>query len=314
MTVTSPGGLSGTVLVVLVAATLVLAGCGGGGKSPTLTNAELERLRSDPRVVRLEGILERSDTLLVPSLYAVYSLSVQGATLSDHVDLEFFCDGVRCVAEDGTAITVQDLIDPATDIDLEYVNLETRDGFDTVVTRSRFGADSLPGFTITASPTLETYGFWGEYGFASVEVGGGPWSGRIEGDRFSGDISITSAYAVGDVSGTNPVGIGSATWRGIAEAASTRTFKLRQGTATITIPELSQPKVSVQIDVSGYAIGAPAWANMLLRDGRFVSGTVGRNYLEGNFHGPAHEETYGVFDTGTYIGAFGAKRATGSAQ
>ena len=29
---------------------------------------------------------------------------------------------------------------------------------------------------------------------------------------------------------------------------------------------------------------------------------------EGNFYGPAHSEAYGVFDTGDYTGAFGAKR------
>ena len=39
-----------------------------------------------------------------------------------------------------------------------------------------------------------------------------------------------------------------------------------------------------------------------------IVGSAGRDYPEGNFHGQDHEETYGVFDTGAYIGAFGAKR------
>ena len=314
MTAASPGHLSATVFALLVAATLTLAGCGGGSKSPTLTDAELDRLRSDPRVVRLEGILERSNTLLVPSHHLRYTLSSQGNTVSDSLVLDWSCSGVRCIAEDGTVLTVQDLIDPAIDVSLEAVNLGSRGGFDTVIAKGRFNADSIPDITITASPSLDSYGFWGEYGFASVEVGDGPWSGRVEGNRFHGDISIATSYAVGDVTGTNPTGIGSARWRGIAEAASTRTFQLRQGTATITIQELSRPGVSVEIDVTGYAIGAPAWADMPLYNGRFVSGTIGKNYLEGNFHGPAHEETYGVFDTGAYVGAFGAKRETGSAQ
>ena len=30
--------------------------------------------------------------------------------------------------------------------------------------------------------------------------------------------------------------------------------------------------------------------------------------MAGNFHGSAHEEAYGVFDTGAYVGAFGAMR------
>jgi len=71
---------------------------------------------------------------------------------------------------------------------------------------------------------------------------------------------------------------------------------------------LSRPRVSVGIAVPGHAIDAPAWADMPLAGGRFAAGTAGTDYLEGNFHGPQHGETYGVFDTGAYIGVFGAKR------
>ena len=47
---------------------------------------------------------------------------------------------------------------------------------------------------------------------------------------------------------------------------------------------------------------------MPLANGRFSTGTQGRNYLEGHFGGPGHEEAWGVFDTTGYLGAFGAKR------
>ena len=39
------------------------------------------------------------------------------------------------------------------------------------------------------------------------------------------------------------------TWQGIAEAASTGTFERLQGTATVTIADLSLPRVGVAIDV-----------------------------------------------------------------
>ena len=117
------------------------------------------------------------------------------------------------------------------------------------------------------------------------------------------------AYAVGAASGTNPGGTGSATWSGVAEAASTRTFERRQGSATVTIADLSRPRVGVEIDVPGFAIGSPAWADMQLADGGFATGSAGADRLEGNFHGPDHDEAYGVFDTGAHVGAFGAKRA-----
>ena len=80
------------------------------------------------------------------------------------------------------------------------------------------------------------------------------------------------------------------------------------GTATLTIADLSRPRVDVAIEVPGHTIGAPGWADMALGNGAFSSGTAGTDYLSGNFHGPAHEEAWGVFDTADYIGAFGAKR------
>ena len=243
------------------------------------------------------------------SLHLRYSLSAQGETVSDRLVQNMSCAGARCVAEDATEITVQDLIDPSVDIGLTEVNLGSRGGFDTVTARGGFeDSNSIESVTVTAAPTANSYGFWGEYGFAAVQIANGPLSGQIQGISFSGDFGSAAAYAVGDATGTNPTGMGSATWRGIAEAASTRTFERRQGTATVTIADLSQPRVGVEIDVSGYEIGAPAWADMPLAGGRFASGTVGSNYLEGNFHGPGHDETYGVFDTGPYVGVFGAKR------
>ncbi len=61
--------------------------------------------------------------------------------------------------------------------------------------------------------------------------------------------------------------------------------------------------------ISGQDIGSPARADMPLVAGGFTSGDVDTSdYLAGNFHGPDHEETYGVFDTGNYVGAFGARR------
>ena len=294
---------------VVTAVTLTLTACGGGGGSPRLSDAEIDELMSDPRVMRLERIVEQSDTLLIPSYYLRYTVSAQGDTVSDHLSQSVSCTEDRCVAEDGTVITIQDLIDPSVDIELVDANLGSRGGFDTATIKSRFDvSESIPGATVTVTPTATSYGLWGDYGLAAVDIGDGPLSGRYEGVPFQGDLSITTAYTVGDVTGTNPAGVGSATWRGVAEAASTRTFERRQGTVTLRILDLSQPRVSADVDVEGYAIGSPAWEDMPLYGGRFGTGTAGRDYLEGNFHGPDHSETYGVFDTGAYIGAFGAKR------
>ena len=296
-----------------IALTLILAACGGGG-SPTISDEERHRLLSDPRYVRLEGILERADTLLVPSFHLRYSLSAGGETIKERLIQDMYCAGLRCLAEDGTEISVYDLIDPEVDIDLTEISLGSRDGFDTVSARGSFEVtDSVSGVTVTSAPNVNSYGFWGEYGFATAEIGAGRLFGRVEGTSFGGDVGLAVAYSVGDATGTNPTGMGSASWTGIAEAVATLTLKRRQGTATITIPDLSRSyrsRVSVDITLSGNSISPPSWSNMRLSRGRFASGERRnrKEYLEGHFHGPNHEETYGVFDTGNYIGAFGAKR------
>ena len=151
-------------------------------------------------------------------------------------------------------------------------------------------------------------GFWGDYGMGVVSAFRGDLSGRYDGVSFSGAMAGATAMAFGEASGTNPTGIGSATWEGVAEAASLRSYTRQQGTASVSIADLSNPRVSVNIRLSGRSIGSAAWNGMALFRGEYGAGIVGRDFLRGKLHGPGHEETYGVFDTGTWVGAFGAKR------
>ena len=293
---------------------LSLSACGGGGggsSSSGISDDEFDRLRSDQRIVRLGNILERADTLLVPSVHIRYSHSVQGQTTGDSLAESFSCAGSRCVGNDGSVITVADLIDPTSDIGvtLTEVTLGSQGGFDTLAASASLDlSDAIAGVTVTSSPSAYSYGVWGQYGAANLEIADGPLSGRTQGVSFTGDISTASAYVVGDATGTNPAGTGSATWSGIAEAASTTTFQRRQGTATLTIADLSRPRVGVKIDVPGFAIGSPRWSDIPLTNGRFATGSAASDHLEGNFHGPNHSEAYGIFDTGAYVGAFGAKQ------
>ena len=64
-------------------------------------------------------------------------------------------------------------------------------------------------------------------------------------------------------------------------------FERHEGTATVTIADLSRPRVGVAIDVPGQSIGAPGWVDMPLDAGSFSTGSVGTDYLAGNLHGPA---------------------------
>ena len=84
---------------------------------------------------------------------------------------------------------------------------------------------------------------------------------------------------VGAAAATNPAGLGSATWRGVAEAASTGTFERRQGTATLTIADLGLPRIGIAIDVAGWDIGAQTWSDMSLANGSFTVGRAGSDYM-----------------------------------
>ena len=294
----------------IAAVTVILSACGGGGGSRPLTQGQIDEVRSDPRVVRAAGIVERANTLTIPSIHIRWDLSAAGQRVTDRLAVGSSCTGTRCVLENGEVFELTDLLDPSADIDLTQIDLSSRGGFDTVTIAGKFDTSSnIEGVTVTRGPSASAYGFWGEHGFAAVEITDGPLTGRINGILFSGDISSATAYILGDAAGTNPTGLGSATWSGIADAASTRTFQRRQGTAIVTIADLSQPRVSVDIDIAGYAIGSPAWENMQLTRGRYGAGTASSDYLSGHFVGSDHGETFGVFDTGAYVGAFGAKRA-----
>ena len=295
----------------LLALTLALGACSGGGSSagggagtpPGLTDSD------DPRVARLGALLERADALLMTGLHASWSLAGDGETITDSYAEGVTCTGARCVAADGTATTARDLLDPVSDLAMGEASLGARGGFDTVTATGTIEVtETLPELTLTASPEVTSYGFWGAHGFAALALGTGSLAATIEGASFSGDFAVAQAWAAGDAAGTNPAGTGSATWRGIAEASPTGAFERLTGTATVTIADLSQPRVGVAINVPGHAVGAPGWADMPLADGSFTAGTAGTDYLRGDFHGPAHEEAWGVFDTSGYIGAFGAKR------
>ena len=287
-----------------------VAGCGGGGGgSQGIRGSELDRLRADPRVVALEGIAERADALLIPSLHVRLTLTAGGETYDESLTERMTCRGDRCRGSEGTEVTIADLLEPSSETFLRDVTFASRGGFDTVTTQSGFESQSPdPGVSFDHIPDATEYGLRGRYGYAAVGILDGAISGRVEGERFQGTMRFAGALALGDTTGSNPGGVGSARWSGIAEAASTRTFERRTGDASVTIADLEHPRATVAIDIQGFDIGSSAWSGMSVSSGGFGAGSVGSDYVRGAFHGPNHEETYGVFDTGAYVGAFGAKR------
>ena len=303
-----PAPTKGRVLAWTAATALMLSAC-SGADDPAAPQAD----RPPDAADRLAAVLERADVLLAAGRRTEWLLSARTAgneTIRAAGIEAVACTGARCVGDDGTATTLRDLAGPFAGT--AGAAFGTRGGFDTATVAEVVGdvADRLvDGIAVTASPTLTSWGFWGEHGFAALALGEGRLAATVDGTAFDGTSALATAYALGDAAGTNPAGTGSATWEGIAEATPTGAFERLRGTAAVTIGELSEPRPSVRvaIRVPGHAIGG--WADaMPLAGGRFASGTVGSDYLAGSFHGPHHEEAWGVFDTAEYLGAFGAKR------
>ena len=334
-----------------LAAALNLAACSGGAvDSVTLPDSGIGQLRAESSILRLERIVDRSDTLHVSGIHLRYAVdtegeepptiggmrlpNLQGETLRAYLGTA--CADGRCVVDDTlvtietewdprTVINAQDLIDPSVDVDARQVAVGSAGGFDNARTAGVFEiGERIPDpcgngpcrVSAAVVPAATGYGLWGNYGYAAVEVAGGFWSGEVDLNLFGravgqipfeGEVSYAWAYATGNATGTNPTS-GRARWQGIAEAASTHRLERRRGTVLVTVSDLSNPLVSVEIYVEGRAIGSERWVDMPLAEGHFVTGTAGSDYLEGSFHGPEHSEAYGVFDTAAYIGAFGARR------
>ena len=314
--------MKGLVVVTLL---LLLAGCGGedGGNGVEMPDDQILDLASDPRVMRLEGIVERTDVLLVPSVHVSYS--VQGERKTESFPA-ISCSMDTCTGSgltlDLTGTILTDLIDPSIDISVTEANFQSlANGFDAVFIEGELDAlelGELPlDFTIDEIPSALGYGIWGDHGMAGLALADGPFSGRAANVPVSGTVKVALPFAFGDVSGTNPGGTGHATWTGVAEIVALRTFRRQEGVATLTIPDLAAatPSVSVGIDdAGGNPIGEPGWENLPLADGHFMVGTAGTDYLKGNFHGANHSEAYGVFDTDNFTGSFGAKRNTEQAN
>ena len=273
-----------------LAGVLLLAACnsGGSGGGPVAPGAD------EP----MTPVAMSSAAVLVSGLHFDYALArADSVPVAEAGSVGLDCPTVGCGAGDLRELAGRD-------------GTGMRAGFATVTGAS--GGPPLTEVFSEASATVSEasftrYGFWGEHGYAAVEIGTGALSASADGQRWNGTFLAAHAWAAGEPSRTNPAGVGSAVWRGIAGAARTRDFAHLEGTVELRVTDLSRPLVEVDISLDG--IDDPLrWAALPPAHGRFTAGALGRNYLAGRFHGDGHEEAWGVFDTGAYAGAFGAKR------
>ncbi|MCY4486833.1 MAG: hypothetical protein OXF11_06905 [Deltaproteobacteria bacterium] len=280
-------------------ALLALFGCGGGGGG--------EPQVPPPVDVKWTEVMEDANTLLIPGIHGFYDLSVGGTRVSEVVNAPLSCDGAGC-ANEGEPLAVSAIFDD----ELEVLETGRRGSFQTMTATQGDERDALNPGIIDVAPTtlpdLRAYGLWGNHGFAAVMLAHGPVADTTDGVELTGRISFALPVALGDSPGSSPSGMGGATWRGIASAVSLTTYEVEDGTSVITIPDLASPRVNVDVLIDSQSVAKPSWRGLALTGGRYAAGTFGEDRLDGIFAGPAHQETYGVFGTDAYVGAFGAKR------
>ena len=296
---------------IVGAAALTLTACGGGGggsgAGPALTQGDLDRIASDPRTENLSEIFGSADTLVMPAIYFERTTTAEGQTETERRFAPGNCHQSQCVfaAPNSPTITYEieniarlapNLLDVTKEV--TRAELDRRAGMDTSVLEGSLLNDS----------TITTYGIWGEYGFASAFTERASLSGTTQGVDYTGELHVTYGAVVGRSTGSNPSGLGSATWSGPAEAFSAQNRQRRLGTATITMTDLSVPVVDVDVVIDNRSIGSSAWDSIPLSNGQFAAGDVTSDHVTGDFYGPQHQESYGVFATDAYIGAFGARR------
>ena len=285
-----------------------LAACGGGAPeqpelaSPEISPEALEYAYQRAQAARkANAIVNSADTLLMSS-FDVHSDVLDSYTY-------FTCSGTNCVTPDGAVIALQDILAETETLaaaDSEVTDFETRSGFYTVRYSGGMDiGDLLPRLQISGD-SVESLGFWGDHGMASVGTAEATISGSLGGvqiDQLA--FSMNAGSVVGDATGSNPAT--SATWRGIAEAYDAA-GKTGSGTATLTVDLSGLPIVDAEIRIGLTQIGSSDWSNIPLSGGRFETGQGFDDHIVGDFHGPNHEEAWGTFDTTDWSGVFGAKK------
>ena len=194
------------------------------------------------------------------------------------------------------------------ELDWTTSDLRQLDGTEDTSTRDDF--NTVVG-SLADDSAFTRYGFWGQHGYAAVVLGEESSQQITDTERtWSGPFHTAHAWAAGETTDANPTGTGSASWRGIAEAASTADFQRLTGTANLTIPDLSQPRLTAAIDLdkTDGSTAALRWSDISLSNGSFSQGSAGDDHIHGRFHGQDHSEAWGIFHTNAYLGAFGAMR------
>lgn len=275
-----PGLFSVAVII------LCLSACGSGGgrmMAPRPTVAEVKDLIGDIGLA--------ADRLHVTDLVAT-----PRSRLFPNVRADASCGGTTCTFE-SAGLSITTTTGSLSDLSGSTVTLgAVTHGIQMGQARGRSTVNAV-------SVDYHVYGGWLDANFFGVARG--DWSGTIGEQRLNG-LETLSAYSTGNESGSTPMS-GSATWTGLMVG-----LRRNQPATAITgrtEAVYSFPDQTMDISMTGLTGGHAdmSWEGLRVSDGRFSAGSDA-NSISGSFYGDAHDELGGVFERGSLIGAFGAKR------
>ena len=282
--------------VAAVMAVSLLVACGGGGPSqPVEDTAPIVRaaggspLKLSNAQIRsaIDGVKARSSSLLLTDIsYGSYG--------SDRLD----CSGATCVETDsGATIYISDLDYSA----ITFSPVMTRNGVKIVQGAGR------TGFERNISQDSDVYGGWMENGafFVSASL-----VSYIQGGE-TYDFGYAYGGAFGTASGSVPTS-GSASWRGVMVGADVVREEGLQGDASLSADFAAQSIdvafTNVREVTSAGLRNSIIFSDVPISVVGFSQGSRTGNRITGTFYGPGHAEAGGMFEHGSILGAFGAKR------
>ena len=301
-------GLS--VCGLVLAASLPLAACGGGGDStsgraPTLGEirelAGLMAPAETPEAALARGldVFGRADSLILSTMH--------GETGDAEVPafrLLTQCNGSRCTVTEPLSGTV-DTID--------LVNTPLRQGAATAI-GEKHGIALFQESSVHTGADLASLGAWMEHSTFAI------LSESQTGE--DGTVGVRYGIALGDLAGFPPGPIpGSATWLGLMVgtpvSGDARGERL-VGDAVLTYQFPTEGSGHTLDAAFGgiknidrgtaHAVETVLFENVAVaEDGTFARGQSGER-IQGSFYGPGHGEAAGIFEQSGIAGAFGARR------
>ena len=294
--------------IILFSLATALSACGGGSGTKTVPPPSPSLITYDTMVSEVSAIVQASDRLMMTDLLFAHPNTPEGNRFQTSCGLGQCQASLYGLYSLGISKADFEFADRTDD----HRFFTGSGGVKMADVRGRYEEAGL-------ATDFKNLGGWLDYNAFAVE------SSRIvsavsDGVDLAGTV-FNWAYSIGDATGTTPA-FGNATWTGTMVGSDTSSLANRsnrvRGDATLSF-NLSRSDIDVaftnihDIDAE-HRYDNITWQNVPVAAGHFaifaerLRPEIARDFIDGRFYGPNHEEAGGIFESNNIVGAFGAKR------